>query len=128
MRTDQSLRHAELALLNAPFDTGGWQSAPLGDPRFHGATNWPSAPRRTLFDEGGPLQLSGLALEFSDHSENQSFQQGLKRLLASDGHHGPVVREARVGRREAGRGARWRLFIAACRIGHTDSVSTRIWQ
>lgn len=70
-----------------------------------------SAAAERLFEDGGPLHLSGLAVELRSRPDNRTFQEALKRLLASDGRHGPVVHETRVGRcRDHARG-RWRLFI-----------------
>ncbi|MFP5329999.1 MAG: hypothetical protein ACLGHC_07690 [Alphaproteobacteria bacterium] len=69
-----------------------------------------------LFDERGPLTLSGLAVELRNRGENRAFQKALARLLASDGHRGAVVHETRVGRDETALGGRWRLF--AVRLPH----------
>jgi len=75
-----------------------------------------SAMAEQLFEEGGPLQLSGLAVELRNRAENRSLHQALGRLLASDGHRGPVLHEARVGRGDSNLAPQWRLF--AVRLPH----------
>lgn len=64
-----------------------------------------------LFEQVGPLVLSGLAVELRNRTENHHFQQALKRLLSSDGHSGPLVHQSRVGRSADNPAGGWRLFI-----------------
>lgn len=64
-----------------------------------------------LFDGGGPLVLSSLAVELRNRAENRHFQQALKRLLSSDGHSGPLVHQSRAGRSADKPTGAWRLFI-----------------
>lgn len=70
-----------------------------------------SAAAERLFEDSGPLLLSGLAVELRSHPENRSFQEALRRLLASDGQNGPMVHETRVGGGQAHPLGGWRLFI-----------------
>jgi len=64
-----------------------------------------------LFDEGGPLKLTGLAVELHDADDNVRLQRALARLLASDGRIDVLVHEMHVGRREERPERHWRLFV-----------------
>lgn len=64
-----------------------------------------------LFDDEGPLRLSGLAVELRHRGEDQHFQEALKRLLASDGHRGPVVHDTVIGRCGVNPRGKWRAFV-----------------
>ena len=70
-----------------------------------------SASAERMFEDEGPLLLSALAVELRNRAENRSFQEALRRLLASDGHSGPVVHESWIGRCAASQAARYRLYI-----------------
>lgn len=78
-----------------------------------------SPAAEALFEERGPLALSGLAVELRNRGENRAFQQALSRLLASDGHRSSVVHETRIGRDETALGGKWRLFVV--RLPHRDN-------
>lgn len=77
----------------------------------------PAAER--LFDEEGPLGLSGLAVELRDRSENRRLQRVLARMLASDSHRDAMVHEMRIGPRDSCPGGVWRLFVV--RLPHRQN-------
>lgn len=78
-----------------------------------------SSAAESLFGQGGPLRLSGLAVQLAHRGEDRAFQQAMGRLLASDGHRASVVHECRIGRDDNALGGRWRLFVV--RLPQRDS-------
>lgn len=70
-----------------------------------------SAAAEPLFEDDGPVRLTGLSVELRDRAANRGFQQALARLLASDGYRGAVVHEMRLRHGGPGASSEWRLFI-----------------
>lgn len=64
-----------------------------------------------LLEDGGPLELDGLAVRLRNRAEDRQLQSALARLLASDGRDQAVVHEARVGRSVNAPRGKWRLIV-----------------
>lgn len=65
-----------------------------------------------LFDIPDGLRLEGHALHLPDAMEDRAFVAALHRLLTSDGVHGPVLHQSRIGCSAARPLGRWRLYVA----------------
>ena len=64
-----------------------------------------------LFDLPDGLCLEGHALRLPDAKEDRAFVAALHRLLTSDGVHGPVLHQSRIGCSPARPGGRWKLYV-----------------
>lgn len=77
----------------------------------HGAIAAMTEAAETLFDHPHGLRLDGLLLRLALPKESLALEAALARLLASDGHDGPLLHEVRVGRSADRPRGRWRLHL-----------------
>ncbi len=77
----------------------------------YGSVSAMTEAAEALFELADGLRLEGHVLRLANAREDGEFAGALQRLLASDGVHGPVLHQCRVGRSAARPGGRWRVYV-----------------